>query len=193
MKGNHLIETRLIGQAGLAGTDSIGRVTGNLDELPTLPERIRQILNIISSAERKPGYMICFIMYDITSNKVRTSIAKFLLKKGCTRVQKSIFMADMPSDEVQDIAQKLSEIQKMYDNNDSILIVPLSEDYARAMKIIGQDVDIDLILHSIGTITITTTELAFLCGTALAALALKQGYNVKITNENGKPVVIFTK
>lgn len=96
--------------------------------------------------------MICFIMYDITSNKVRTSIAKFLLKKGCTRVQKSIFMADMPSDEVQDIAQKLSEIQKMYDNNDSILIVPLSEDYARAMKIIGQDVDIELILHSKNTL-----------------------------------------
>lgn len=91
-------------------------------------------------------------MYDITSNKVRTLIAKFLLKKGYTRVQKSIFMADMPSDEVQDIAQKLSEIQKMYDNNDSILIVPLSEDYARAMKIIGQDVDIDLILHSKNTL-----------------------------------------
>lgn len=91
-------------------------------------------------------------MYDITSNKVRTLIAKFLLKKGCTWVQKSIFMADMPSDEVQDIAQKLTEIQKMYDNNDSILIVPLSEDYARAMKIIGQDVDIDLILHSKNTL-----------------------------------------
>lgn len=152
MKGNHLIETRLIGQAGLAGTGSIGRVTGNLDELPTLPERIRQILNIISSAERKPGYMICFIMYDITSNKVRTLIAKFLLKKGCTRVQKSIFMADMPSEEVQDIAQKLTEIQKMYDNNDSILIVPLSEDYARAMKIIGQEVSLDLILHDKNTL-----------------------------------------
>ena len=96
--------------------------------------------------------MICFIMYDITSNKVRTSIAKFLLKKGCTRVQKSIFMADMPSDEVEDIAQKLTEIKKMYDNNDSILIVPLSEDYARAMKIIGQEVDIDLILHSKNTL-----------------------------------------
>lgn len=96
--------------------------------------------------------MICFIMYDITSNKVRTLIAKFLLRKGCIRIQKSIFMADMPSDEVQDIAQKLTEIQKMYDNNDSILIVPLSEDYARAMKIIGQDVDIDLILHSKNTL-----------------------------------------
>ena len=46
---------------------------------------------------------------------------------------------------------------------------------------------------TIGTITITTTELAILCGTALAALALKLGYDAKITYENGKPVVIFTK
>lgn len=152
MKGNHLIETRLIGSAGLSGAGTIGRTTGCLDELPTLPERIRQILNIISSAERKPGNMICFIMYDITSNKVRTLIAKFLQGKGCTRVQKSIFMADMPSDAFQDIAMKLRDIQKMYDNNDSILIVPLSEDYARAMKIIGQEVDVDLILHSKNTL-----------------------------------------
>lgn len=152
MKGNHLIETKLISCAGLAGAGTIGRTTGCLDELPTLPERIRLILNIISSAERKTGNMICFIMYDITSNKVRTLIAKFLQGKGCTRVQKSIFMADMPSDALQDIAMKLTEIQKMYDNNDSILIVPLSEDYARAMKIIGQEVDIDLILHSKNTL-----------------------------------------
>lgn len=152
MKGNHLIETRLIGGAGLSGAGTIGRTTGCLEELPTLPERIRQILNIISSAERKPGKMICFIMYDITSNKVRTLIAKFLQSKGCTRVQKSIFMADMPSDALQDIAMKLTDIQKMYDNNDSILIVPLSEDYARAMKIIGQEVDVDLILHSKNTL-----------------------------------------
>ena len=152
MKGNHLIETRLIGQAGLAGTGSIGRVTGNLDELPTLPERIRQILNIISSAERKPGYMICFIMYDISSNKVRTIISKFLLNRGCTRIQKSIFMASLPSDTVKDIETKLTEIQKMYENNDSILIVPLSDDYARAMKIIGQEVSLDLILHDKNTL-----------------------------------------
>lgn len=61
-------------------------------------------------------------------------------------------MADMPSDALQDIAMKLTDIQKMYDNNDSILIVPLSEDYARAMKIIGQEVDVDLILHSKNTL-----------------------------------------
>lgn len=46
---------------------------------------------------------------------------------------------------------------------------------------------------TIGTITLTTTELAILCGTALAALALKLGYDAKISYENGKPVVIFSK
>ena len=46
---------------------------------------------------------------------------------------------------------------------------------------------------TIGTITITTTELSILCGTALAALALKLGYDARITYENGKPVVIFSK
>lgn len=46
---------------------------------------------------------------------------------------------------------------------------------------------------TIGTITITTTELAILCGTALAGLALKLGYDVKISYENGNPVVTFTK
>ncbi len=152
MDSNHLTEMRLIEKAGLSGSGVIGKTMGSLEELHTLSERIKRILNIISTAERSPGNMICFIMYDITSNKVRTIIAKFLLNKGCTRVQKSIFMADLSSESFQDIGKKLAEIQKMYDNEDSILIIPLSQDYARAMKIIGQQVDIDLILHAKNTL-----------------------------------------
>ncbi len=152
MDSNHLTETRLLEKAGLSGSGDIGKAMGSMEELPTLSERIKRILNIISTAERRPGNMICFIMYDITSNKVRTIIAKFLLNKGCTRVQKSIFMADLSSESFQDIGKKLAEIQKMYDNEDSILIIPLSQDYARAMKIIGQQVDIDLILHAKNTL-----------------------------------------
>ena len=145
--GGHPLEVRLICKAGLSGCPGIARTVGCLDNLPSLTERIRQILNIITSGEGKPGYMVCFIMYDISSNKVRTLIAKYLLKRGCTRIQKSIFLVSMPADKVQDIAGRLVEIQKMYDNNDSILIVPLGEDYVRSMKIIGQEVDVDLILH----------------------------------------------
>ena len=152
MKSNYIIETKLIGNAGLSGSSNIGGNTGSLDAIPTLTERIRQILRIVTTSETKPGYMICFIMYDISSNKVRGIIAKFLLNRGCTRVQKSIFMASLPSETINDISQKLIDIQKMYDNNDSILIVPLSDDYARAMKIIGQEVNLDLILHDKNTL-----------------------------------------
>lgn len=152
MKSNYIIETRLIQKAGQSGSTNIGGNVGMNDDIPTLTERIRQILKIISTSETKPGYMICFIMYDISSNKVRTIISKFLLNRGCTRIQKSIFMASLPSDTVKDIETKLTEIQKMYENNDSILIVPLSDDYARAMKIIGQEVSLDLILHDKNTL-----------------------------------------
>lgn len=152
MKSNYIIETKIIEHAGLSGSSNIGRCTGNIEDIPTLTERIRQILKIVTTSETKPGYMICFIMYDISSNKVRGIIAKFLLNRGCTRVQKSIFMASLPSETINDISQKLIDIQKMYDNNDSILIVPLSDDYARAMKIIGQEVNLDLILHDKNTL-----------------------------------------
>lgn len=152
MKSNYIIETRLIGNAGLSSSPTIGGHVGMPDNIPTLTERIRQILKIISTSETKPGYMICFIMYDISSNKVRTIVSKFLQNRGCTRVQKSIFMASLPSDTAKDIATKLTEIQKMYENNDSILIVPLSDDYARSMRIIGQEVSLDLILHDKNTL-----------------------------------------
>ncbi len=152
MKSDYIIATRLIGNAGLSGSPNIGSNVWVPDDLPTLTERVRRILKIVSTSETKPGCMICFIMYDISSNKVRGIIAKFLQNRGCTRIQKSIFMASLPADAANDIATKLTEIQKMYDNNDSILIVPLSDDYARAMKIIGQEVNIDLILHDKNTL-----------------------------------------
>lgn len=152
MNSNYVSNDKMIRGAGLSSSNVIGRISGNVEDLPALPERIRHILGIVLSNERKPGNMICFIMYDISSNKVRTLVAKYLLERGCFRVQKSIFMADLPSDEYQKIASNLSEMQKMYENEDSILIVPLSEDYARAMRIIGQQVDLDLIMHTKNTL-----------------------------------------
>ena len=140
--------TGIIKAAGLSSTGIITRNPCDVDDLPTLPERIRRILNIVLYKKRKRDYMICFIMYDITSNKVRNRIAKYLLSKGCTRIQKSIFMADLPTSAYDEINEALVEVQNLYENNDSILIVPLSEDYVKAMRIIGQQVDMDLMMHT---------------------------------------------
>lgn len=44
---------------------------------------------------------------------------------------------------------------------------------------------------TVGTVTISTTELMIICGSALGAIALANGYNTKISYENGKPIIIF--
>ncbi|WP_249170570.1 hypothetical protein [Porphyromonas levii] len=46
----------------------------------------------------------------------------------------------------------LAEVQACYDNEDSILIVPISTDYLQAMKVIGAAIDVDLILKRKNTL-----------------------------------------
>ncbi len=96
--------------------------------------------------------MLFFIMYDIENNKVRTQIAKYLIKKGCLRVQKSIFFAEAERKVFNDIHSDLKAIQELYDNMDSIFFVPVSSDQLRAMKIVGQSIDFELIAGNKNTL-----------------------------------------
>ena len=96
--------------------------------------------------------MLFFVMYDIESNKVRRYIVKYLERKGCTRVQKSIFLANLSMEKYQDIRNDLAEVQAAYDNEDSILVVPITTDYLRSMKVIGQNINIDIITHTATTL-----------------------------------------
>ena len=66
--------------------------------------------------------------------------------------QRSIFLADTSPEKCLDIQSDLVMIQQMYENKDSIFIVPLSIDYIRSMKVIGENVDFDLILKTKSTI-----------------------------------------
>ena len=96
--------------------------------------------------------MLFFVMYDIESNKVRRYVVKYLERKGCTRVQKSIFLANLSMEKYQDIRNDLAAVQAAYANEDSILIVPITTDYLRSMKVIGQNIDIDIITHTQSTL-----------------------------------------
>ena len=109
-------------------------------------------MGIVNGTGRSPGNMLCFIMYDIESNKVRRLIAKYLLRNGCTRVQRSIFLADLPSERYEKIRNELAEVQSAYENEDSILIVPISTDYLRSMKIIGKNINVDIITRAQNTL-----------------------------------------
>lgn len=122
------------------------------DQLPTLESRLTTLLNIVTTNQRPATNMLFFVMYDIESNKVRRIVVRYLQKKGCIRVQKSIFLADQPVAIFEQIKSDLAEVQACYDNHDSILIVPISTDYLRAMKVIGQDVALDVITKSKNTL-----------------------------------------
>lgn len=138
-------------QAAIANHKPIGHDCGNLDEIESLELRLHKILDIVENPNRKAGNMIFFVMYDIASNKVRRAVVKYLQRKGCHRVQRSIFLADVPGNVCQEIQQDLQAVQQMYDNEDSIFIVPLSIDFIRTMKVIGVNVNFDLILKTKST------------------------------------------
>ena len=122
------------------------------DKLDSLSLRINKILELIKQHKPKRQTMLYFVMYDIENNKVRRLIARYLEKKGLIRIQKSIFVANTNAQTHEEIRKTLKEVQEAYDNNDSIVIVPISSDEIKSMKIIGKNIDIDLILGNTHTL-----------------------------------------
>ncbi len=91
-------------------------------------------------------------MYDIESNKVRALVHKYLKRMGCTPIQRSIFLADTEIETYNQIKSDLADVQEAYENNDSIIVLPVSTDYLKMMKIIGQKIEVDVIMHSRNTL-----------------------------------------
>jgi CRISPR-associated protein Cas2 len=145
-------KTKKIRLAGLSGSPSPNRVGRDLESCGSIDERIERILGIVNKENRRASDMIFFVMYDISSNKVRSQVVKYLIEKGCVRVQRSIFLADLDTKIYNEIKEDLAMVQEAYENEDSILIVPLSTDYLKSMKIIGQNIDVDLITRNKSTL-----------------------------------------
>lgn len=141
---------RRLKYAGIAGNAPANSLELSGEDPGPLDERIRKVLQITEN--QKPANMLFFVMYDIEDTKVRVQIASYLLKKGCFRIQKSIFLAELPKDIYDQIKSDLTEVQACYDNPDSILLVPISTDYLQAMKIIGKNIDIDIITKNKNTL-----------------------------------------
>ncbi len=124
------------------------------DEMKPLAQRIQFILKIIQNEPLKATTMNYLILYDIEKDKVRNLIAKYLLSRGCIRIQKSVFLAHSDHKKFDEIQQTLADINDIYQNEDSIILVPLNVSDARSMKLIGQNVNISQIIDPPNTIFI---------------------------------------
>lgn len=138
-------------ESGIGGSPKIENKEPS-DSLSPLEDRIKDLLGLTESRKKRQDRMLFFVMYDIESNKVRRLVCKYLIREGCSRVQRSIFLADLPIDTYARIKNDLAEIQTLYDNEDSIIVLPVSTDYLRMMKVIGKTVDVDIITHTKNTL-----------------------------------------
>ncbi len=123
------------------------------DTIQNLNQRIEAILLFMKKAgSKKINEMLCFIFYDIENNKVRTKISKYLIRKGCIRVQRSVFLAQIDRKVFMEIHSTLKKVQDMYNNTDSILFLQVAEDNLRSMKMVGEQVDVELIIEGKNTL-----------------------------------------
>ena len=121
------------------------------DKMDSIEVRIEKILNLIQR-HKKATHMIYFVMYDIEDDKVRREVSKFLERKGLSRVQKSIFLGNTTRAIYDKIHVDLKNVNGVYENNDSLIMIPISTDEVRAMKLIGQNVDFDMVLRNKNTL-----------------------------------------
>lgn len=141
----------------VTGTNTNSEVSDVLDAvsedmLLPLEERVKKVLGIAERNRTNLNRMLFFVMYDIECDKVRRLVCKYLIREGCMRVQKSIFLADRPIEVYERIRTDLAEVQAVYDNEDSIIVLPVTSDYLKMMKIIGKNVNVDIITHSKNTL-----------------------------------------
>lgn len=133
-----------------AGIKPVVRVP--VEGLLDFKERIKAILQILKDEPEKATKMTYLIMYDISDNKVRTQIAKYLLKQGCTRVQKSVFLLKSENKVFQEIFETLKEVNSYYENEDSIILVPINSSDVRSMKLVGKNIQINTITDKPNTL-----------------------------------------
>jgi CRISPR-associated protein Cas2 len=118
---------------------------GSLAELG-IEQKIHKIMSWMSRQSRiKSNTMLYMIMYDIENNKIRTHIAKYLIKKGCLRIQKSVYLAKSSPAVMKEISSTLKEINEIYENQDSIFVLPVPEEKFNNITVIGQNVEFEIV------------------------------------------------
>jgi CRISPR-associated protein Cas2 len=143
-----------IKQAGLGEHADLTYIDRDYELLP-LEERLPLVDQILrKAANKKIDTVYTFITYDIGNNKVRNLIARYLIKKGCVRIQKSVYLAELKRVKYNEIYVTLKEINAMYDNQDSIFFIPVGEDVLNTMKIIGLNIEFELIVNPGNTLFI---------------------------------------
>ena len=91
--------------------------------------------------------MIAWVLYDIEDDKRRTKVAKVCKQAGLYRVQFSVFLGTLESNQ-KDTLQL--EIEELIDaDKDSVYIFPMSKNELQATALLGKAFDKDLVTDKV--------------------------------------------
>ena len=102
--------------------------------------------------EWKGSAMLTWVVYDISKDRTRTKIADRCLDFGLQRVQKSVFLGDIPPNRVEEIIQFSKELFNL--ETDAVYVFPMCRDDFDKVRIVGQGFDKKMVADEVLTTVI---------------------------------------
>lgn len=93
--------------------------------------------------------MLTWVVYDISKDRTRTKIAKRCLDFGLYRVQKSVFLGDVPPNRVEEILLFSRELLNL--ETDAVYVFPMCRPDFEQVRIVGQGFDRQLVADEVLT------------------------------------------
>lgn len=91
--------------------------------------------------------MIAWVLYDIEDDKVRTKVAKLCKQAGLYRVQFSVFLGTIESNQKDTLELQIGQL--IDEETDSIYIFPMSKSELKATVLMGKAFDKKLITDEV--------------------------------------------
>jgi len=93
--------------------------------------------------------MLVWVIYDISDDRMRKKVSDSCKNYGLYRVQKSVFLGDLNSNERDSLAL---ECEEWIDADvDSVYVFPMDEESFKKVKLIGQAFDKELVSDEVLT------------------------------------------
>lgn len=93
--------------------------------------------------------MLTWVVYDISSDKVRAKVARRCLDFGLYRVQKSVFVGEVPPNRVEEIVLFSRELLNL--ETDAVYVFPMCRPDFDRVRVVGQGFDRQLVADEVLT------------------------------------------
>ena len=93
--------------------------------------------------------MLVWVIYDITENRVRQKVSDRCKSYGLYRVQKSVFLGDLNTNDRDSLGLECEELIDI--EHDSVYIFPMDEQSFKKVQLLGQAFDKELVSDEVIT------------------------------------------